>query len=776
MNARKASFLALWCFPFLALTPTFAQTFTFTTLAGSASQGTNDGTVSNARFFAPQGVTVNAQGTVYVADSDNSTIRQITLNGIITTIAGESGVAGYEDGAGDGALFFLPRSVVASAGGDLYVVDTWNEVIRKMTFMGTNWGVSTFAGNAGSAGSTDGAGTNAEFDLPSSAAMDAAGNVYITDEGNDLIRKITPAGVVTTIAGQPGMNNSLDGTSSSAHFAGPVGITADSMTNLYVTDSDNTIRRITPSGTNWIVTTIAGQSNSYGSTDGVGTNALFSGPEGITMDTNGDLLIADSFNKTIRELTPVGTNWVSTTLAGSPGAQGSVDGTNSAARFGSPIGLATDSNGEVFVADVNNNNIRKIMISGTNDIVSTFAGIGPGSADGPGPEARFWSTTGVAVDNAGDTFVADFYNNTIRRIAADGEVTTIAGLAGSSGSSDGTNSGARFYDPSGLTLDGRGNIYVTDIFNNTIRKITAAGTNWVVSTVAGRAGAPPAEEDGIGTNAFFNNPTGIAVDAHTNLYVTDSSGETIRKISPIGTNWVVTTIAGFPMTSGRADGPGTNALFFNPHGIAVDTATNLYVADTVNNTIRRLSLDGTNWSVTTIAGQAGVSGGSDGVGTNALLYLPEGIAVDKLGNLYVADSFNDTLRRFLAAGNNWISSTIAGRAQVSGSADGTGTNALFYIPEGITVDNSGNLYVADTYNNAVRLGLFSSLPELQINSTAGRVVLSWPNVASCVVQTNGNLSADEWSTYSNTLTSANGTNTVAINPQTDRLFFRLATP
>lgn len=759
--------------------PVFAQSFTFTTLAGSASQGSADGSVTNARFFAPQGVCVDARSNVFVADSDNSTIREITPGGVVTTIAGQAGVYGYADGTGTNALFYLPKSLAADASGNLYVVDTWNQVIRKLTPAGTNWVVSTLAGQAGIAGYADGTGTNAEFSRPACAAVDAAGNVYVTDQGNDVIRKITPLGMVTTIAGQVGSNDSFDGTNGNARFASPVGITVDNATNLYVTDSDNTdntIRKIMPVGTNWVVTTIAGQTNNYGSTDGLGTNALFWGPAGVAVDSNDDLYVADSFNETIRKLTPTGTNWVVSTFAGLAGAQGSADGTNSAARFGSPAGVATDSAGDVLVADVNNNNIRKIIPVGTNGVVTTLAGIGPGSADGPGPDARFWNPTGIAVDTSGNVFVADYYNSTIRRIAANGVVSTIVGLAGTTGSSEGTNSDARFYDPLDVALDRQGNVYVTDANNNTIRKITPVGTNWVVTTIAGRAGTPPGEADGTGTNALFYNPTGIAVDANTNLYVTDSSGQTIRKITPVGSNWVITTIAGSALTSGNNDGIGTNALFFYPHGITVDAATNIYVADTVNDTIRKLSPAGTNWVVTTIAGQADISGSSDGIGTNALFYFPEGIALDKTGNLYVVDSFNDTLRRLTPVGTNWSSTTIAGQVQITGSTDGTGTNALFYIPEDIALDNSGNLYVADTYNNAVRLGQIISVPVLQINLIGSQVMLSWLNTGSYTLQTNSDLSAPSWTSYGGMVTTTNGTNNVTLTPSASHLFFRLVSP
>jgi hypothetical protein len=774
MKAKSTHVVALCCLLFCIATRVFAQSYTFTTLAGAASQGSIDGSVTNARFFAPQGITVNVQGTVYIADSDNSTIRQVTTNGQVSTIAGRAGVTGFANGTGSNTLFYLPKSLAADANGNLYVADTFNQLVRKLTPTDSNWAVSTLAGRVGVASYADGTGTNALFKLPASVTVDAAGNVYVADQGNNVIRKITPSGIVTTIAGRVGSSASIDGTNNSAQFASPIGIAAGSNTNLYVTDSDNTIRMMMPIGTNWIVTTIAGQTNNYGSADGLGTNALFWGPAGVTMDTNGNLYIADSFNKTIRKLIPDGTNWQVSTLAGLAGAQGSTDGTNSDARFGSPLGVATDTNGDVFVADVNNNNIRKITPVGTNGVVTTFAGTGPGSTDGPGANARFWITAAVTVDASNNVFVADFFNNTIRKIATNGLVSTLAGLAGSTGSSDGTNSDARFNGPEDVAVDRGGNVYIADIFNNCIRKITPAGTNWVVTTIAGRADTPPGEADGIGTNALLYNPTGIAVDMQTNLYVTDNSGQTIRKIIPTGTNWMVTTIAGFPFTMGSADGTGTNALFVYPHGIAVDGGTNVYVADTENDTIRKLSFDGTNWIVTTIAGQVGVNGSSDGTGTNALFFFPEGITLNKAGNLFVADTFNETLRKLTLVGTNWNSTTIAGQVQISGNTDGFGTNALFNLPGGIEAGNTG-LYVADTYNNTVRLGQIIAPPPLQIAFSHGLIVLFWPNTGSFSLQTNDDLlSASAWGLYSGAVITINATNSVTIVPPTSHLFFRLA--
>ncbi len=314
------------------------------------------------------------------------------------------------------------------------------------------------------------------------------------------------------------------------------------------------------------------------------------------------------------------TSW--TNLAGQPGISGSNNGTGSAARFNSPKGVALDSSGNITVADSANHEIRKVTPAG---VVTTLAGNGTaGSLDGTGTGAQFSSPGGVTVDLSGNVYVADTNNHTIRKVTAVGVVTTMAGNSTTSGSADGTGTAAQFYHPGGVALDASGNIYVADSGNHAIRRVSPLG---VVTTIAGNGS--PGTADGTGTGAQFNNPTGIAVDSSGNFIIADTGSHTIRQMTPGG---VVTTIAGLAWFSCSQD--GANPLFNRPQGETTDAAGNIYVADTSNHTLRKISVSG---QTTTIGGSALVPGSAEGT-TLARFNQPVGIAVDAYGNLRVSDA------------------------------------------------------------------------------------------------------------------------------------------
>ncbi len=320
------------------------------------------------------------------------------------------------------------------------------------------------------------------------------------------------------------------------------------------------------------------------------------------------------------------------TLAGAAGYSGSADGTGTAARFSSPYGITTDGT-YLYVADSGNNTIRRIVIS--SGAVTTLAGAAgySGSADGTGTAARFTSPYGITMDET-YLYVVDSGNNTIRKIViSSGAVTTLAGAAGYSGSTDGTGTAARFYDPYGITKNGA-YLYVTDSGNNTIRKV--ASSSGAVTTLAGTAGASGSTDD-TGTTARFSSPYGITTGG-AYLYVADSGNNTIRKI--VISSGAVTTLAGTAGASGSTDGTGTASMFYDPYDITTD-GTYLYVADSGNNTIRKIVIS--SGAVTTLAGTAGASGSTDGTGTAARFHNPCGITTDE-EKLFVADSGNSTIR------------------------------------------------------------------------------------------------------------------------------------
>ncbi|MGL5018769.1 MAG: choice-of-anchor D domain-containing protein [Luteolibacter sp.] len=534
-----------------------------TTVAGQPGQsGSTDGIGPAARFNNPCGIVADSSGVLFVTDRDNATVRRISNNGVVTTLAGSAGQFGSTNGNGAAARFSSLLGIALLPGmadGSFTLFVSEYSAIRKILPDGT---VTTFAGDSGISGSLDGTGSNARFRESKGISIDSSGNLYVVDSGNHTIRRITPSSVVTTLAGMPGVWGTSDGTGIAARFYFPAGITIYG-NDLIVCDSlKQTIRRVTLAG---VTTTFSGVADMGGSADGSSRTALFSFPQGIAVDTAGNTYVADG--NRIRKISPSGSV---TTFAGTV-ASGSANGTATSATFNAPKGVAIDSTGNLYVADTGNNMIRKITPAA---VVTTLAGrtTPVGNTDGAGTTALFWSPTGIAVGADGSVYVADLGNASVRKVTSSGVVSTVAGSSGSSGSTDGTGSAARFRQPEGIAVDSAGNLFVADTGNHSIRRITPAR---VVTTFAGASGIT-GSVDGIAAVARFNNPVGITVSGTGVIHIVDRENNTIRQISSAGT---VTTVGGTPGATGSGEGSGTAASFNYPTGLAASADGTLYVTN-----------------------------------------------------------------------------------------------------------------------------------------------------------------------------------------------------
>jgi sugar lactone lactonase YvrE len=641
----------------VAALPSFGETqppaYVVTTFAGTSSVGATDGTGPSARFHRPQGLALDNAGNVYVADSDNATLRKITPAGVVTTLAGVAGQPGAVDGLASAARFNFPASLVCDPAGNLFVADANNHAIRRVSPAGE---VTTYAGALGTAGADDGPRLTARFHRPEGLALDAAGNLFVADAGNHTLRKIAVDGNVTTLAGAAGESGRVDGPATAARFNRPFRLALDRAGNLYISESGNyDIRQLSPSGE---VSTVyhARYASLYGSI------AYRNAPAGLVVTTNGRLLFVDSFTDTINELLLPADEF--RVLAGQENTWGDADGPALSARFNEPNALAIDATGNLIIAELGNNTVRRLSTAGA---VTTLAGLGysaaRGAVDGPGSSARFEESLHLTATSDGTLYVADSLNRLIRKVSPTGVVSTPLG----------GNSPENFIEPVAVVPDPSGVLYVADrgrfeVFevSNTITRIAG------LYSMIGR---------------YFFAPVALARAENGDLFTADQNSS-VKRVYRSSTGWTFEDFAGTSWTFGSDDGIGAAARFRYPEAIVAAPSGEIYVADTGNHTIRKIAADRT---VTTLAGRAGAMGSADGPSTDARFNTPQGLARDATGNLFVADRYNHTIRKIAPDGTV---STVIGSAGLLGQIDGLSTDARLYYPQSVTVDEAGNLYIA----------------------------------------------------------------------------------
>jgi uncharacterized protein (TIGR03437 family) len=747
-----------------------------TVIAGSGHPGFSGdgGPAVKAQLNSPQGLAVDSRGNLYIADSGNNRVRVVASNGVINTFAGNgqtgdslpaTPVSPAQPVYGDGgpptqANLHSPSGVAVDSSNNVYIADTAHnricEVLTSFNVIETVAG-DTYAGYGGDAGyPTTPAppypvpyqAVLAEFRGPEDVFIDSAGNMYIADTGNNLIRKVTTDGNINYIAGAgllspPAPVGTIGaywgdgGPAISAGLYNPVSVTVDSVGNIYEVEPDPSGARVrmislaswnptTCVEGNWCINTIAGnRPNGFGGDGGPASGSTLNMATGAAVDSSGNLYIADSRNGRIRKITAVaGTNPAIGTIAGDGVFSYSGDGGQAEyAQLNFPQGVAVGADGSVYFADSDNNVVRKVTSSG---VVSTIAGNGTAGYGGDGasgPAAQLNAPVGVAVDAAGNVFIADSGNNRVRKVSASGAISTVAGngSAGSTGDG-GAASSAELNAPFGLTLDASGNLYVTEFTGDRVRKI-AAGSG-VVSTVAGDGIGGYTGDGGQAVNAEIDCPEAVAVDASGNIYIADSVNNVVRLVNASG---LISSVVGTGGSAFSGDfGPATQAQLINPSGLALDSSGNLFITDG-STRVRKVYSDGI---IVTIAGN-GTRGfsGDGGPATGAQLSGPLGIAVAPGGVVYVADSGNNAIRQLSPLP---VSISVA-------SVTNSASNLTGPIAPGemVTVYGSGlgPATLAQMQVDPVYGRVSSSLAGTSIlfNGSPGPMIYAWKTQAAAVV-------------------------------------------
>lgn len=741
-----------------------------TTVAGTGFPGNVNATGTAAGFDYPQSLTNDAAGNLYVTDFNNKVIRKITPAGVVTTFAGIMNIPGNVNGPFGIATFTGPTSIVFDKQGNMFVADYTAQTIRKITPGGS---VSTFAGTSGVTGFNNAIGTSATFNGPYGLAIDASDNLYVAETGNHAIRKITPAGDVSTLAGN-GYSGTSAGTGAAAQFTGPTNLAVDALGNIIVADAgNNAVRKITPLG---VVTTISatngqipagiriGRDGSYyiailnkqqiikmaldgsstviagsgasGSANGPAAAATFKRPEDVNFDTEGNLYIVDQDNYLIRKLNltgytidktlPAGLTFDAksgqisgTPTAAAPSTVYTITGYNSAGSSTTTINITVNATNAPPVGTPPDISYITPQVYTAGTAIAPLQPTNNGGAvplktyaqvtDFPvTPLTGFNQPTSLAFDAAGNLYVTETGLNkkVISKITPAGLVTTFAGKPNISSNIDGDLATATFGNPTGIAFDSHGNLFVVDYGNNTIRKIDAV--TGMVSTFAGSGSAGLV--DGIGVAAQFKQPYGLAIDANDYIYVADMGNNVIRKVSPLG---VVSTLAGSPTGAfGSADGIGALATFKAPMYLTVNGAGTVYVSDSGNNLIRMISA----------AGQVTYVNGLN-VNTTG---TPYGLKVDANNNLYFAAGIKQQI--FKLTPNGTLISLAGNPGGGVGSTNGIGSAASFATPVDIAIDNTGDIYIADKGNNRLRkltmtgYGIDKALPPgLTFDGTTGTI-------------------------------------------------------
>ncbi|MGO9011944.1 MAG: hypothetical protein ACLQPN_17740 [Bryobacteraceae bacterium] len=649
--------------------------YTIQTVAGSSFMG-DGGPATAAQIGSIQGVALDAKGNLYLSDTDNNRVRKVDATGIITTFAG-TGTAGFsgDGGPANAAQLNLPYGLAVDAAGYVYIADLGNDRVRRIGPDGT---IVTIAGTGVKGYSGDGGPANAaQLFTPRNVAVDATGNLYIAEFEGHRVRQVTPAGVIATVAGTGVAGLGGDGGPATlAQLNFPAGLAVDRTGALWIADSgNNRVRKILPGG---VISTVLGASAS----------TALATPIAIAVDQSLTIYVADS-SALVRSYTTAGL-WSNFAGTGAPGYAGD-GGPAAMAQLTAPHDLAAGPAGDVFIAD--GTRVREVDATG---LISTVAGDGYLFAVGdgtPATSAILYRPSAVALDAAGELFIADTGTERVRVVPSAGLIQTLAGDGTAGYNTDGVPAtAAELNAPTGLTMDPSGNLFLADTNNQRVREISAG----VISTFAGTGVAGTGQEGLAPALMLLRGPRGVCTGRDGSVYIVDTGNHRVLVAPPDG---MVTTFAGNGSPGDAGDGePARLAQLNLPSACALDDAGDVFIADTFSHRIREVTPTGVIATVAGI-GTAGYSG-DEGAATAAALLAPAGVAVDDNGNIFIADTGNHAIRLVTPDGTIH---TIAGQGTAGFSGDGGEASAAFLSsPSGMLLDGAGDLYFADTGNNRVR--------------------------------------------------------------------------
>jgi trimeric autotransporter adhesin len=727
----------------LSAGPSFSQQI-LTSVVGGGPDGVP---ATSANLSYTTGVTIAPSGDMYVVAWLQNRVYRVDAAGRLFRVAGHGGTCGaspYGDGLpARNACLSIPSSVAVDGAGNVFIADTGHHVIRRVDPV--SGAITRFAGNFADGPAGDGGlATLASLNTPTDVAMDGQGNVLIADRKNHRIRKVSAAtGIITTVAGTGLATGSVDGEgtaeprdnlgdgelATAASLKSPYGVAIDSAGNIYIGDTgNNRVRRV--DAATGIITTVAGNGTlGYTGDDVPATSTGLSGPMDVTVDSAGNLFIADSNdlvhflvedysqNHHVRRVDAV--THIITTVAGIGAGFSGDGGPATVSLLEMPEGVAVDAQGNVFIADRNNNRVRKVQAA--TGIIDTVAGTSIPLVGGPAHSISV-GPAGMVMDSSGDLLFADPGIGLIRRVDhVTGEVSTVAGDPDAVAPGDGGPALNAFLEcPYGLNLDTAGNIYFSDFCAHRVRKITKS--TGIITTVAGNGQEGYGGDGGPAVNARLDYPEDVAISAAGDIYIAEQYGNRIRRVN--GSTGIITTVAGTGFRTGSIDGPGGDprddlgdggpaslASVGEPLDVLVEPSGDLLIVESANNRVRRISKS--SGSISTVIGNgAGAFSGDGGPALLASLRYPNELARDAAGNLYLADEFNDRIRRVDAV--TGTISTVAGNGTRDFSPDGAAALASsVYAPNHVLVGPDGTVYFSTP-----RYGRIRALPPAAVSAGA----------------------------------------------------------